>query len=346
LQNMQIIFITIGPEGYSRSWNYFKGLQDLISNVQVIHLNPKGLWRQIIQLRKTQSKKSIYIIMSPSQYLTPLVWGLLSKKIILDAGWSLYEGTKISRGIRGIQAIKCYLIDLIASQLAQRVILESNAQISFYCKKFILKKSKCVSIYTGVNEKNFSPDSKFQLPSDIFNNSNIVLFRGNYNNEGGLKVLAQATKILEQQKITFWVFAPGMPPELEFSKNTLVDKNYYPSSTIAKIQSACSISLGQLAKHERLNRTIPHKAFEAAFLGKAYLTGRNQGILEIFTEDKEISCFNPGDSKDLANKILELFKEPGLLKNLGLNMKVKYNEVASQTRLSNKLLISIKETFE
>lgn len=343
---MQIVFITIGPEGYSRSWNYFKGLQDLISNVQVIHLNPKGLWRQIIQLRKTQSKKSIYIIMSPSQYLTPLVWGLLSKKIILDAGWSLYEGTKISRGIGGIQAIKCYLIDLIASQLAQRVILESNAQISFYCKKFILKKSKCISIYTGVNEKNFSPDSKFQLPSDIFNNSNIVLFRGNYNKEGGLKVLAQATKILEQQRITFWVFAPGMPPEIEFSKNTLVDKNYYPSSIIAKIQSACSISLGQLAKHERLNRTIPHKAFEAAFLGKAYLTGRNQGILEIFTEDKEISCFNPGDAEDLANKILELFKEPGLLKNLGLNMKVKYNEVASQTRLSNKLLISIKETFE
>ena len=346
MKNKQITFITIGPEGYSRSWNYFKGLQDLISNVQVIHLNPKGLFGQIIQLRKTQSRKSTYIIMSPSQYLTPLVWGLLSKKIILDAGWSLYEGTKISRGIRGIQAIKCYLIDLIASQLAQRVILESNAQIIYYRKKFKLKKSKCVSIYTGVNEKNFSPNSKFQLPPDIFNNSKIVLFRGNYNNEGGLNVLAQTTKILEPQKITFWVFAPGMPQELEFSKNTLVDKNYYPPLTIAKIQSACSISLGQLAKHERLNRTIPHKAFEAGFLGKPYLTGRNQGILEIFEEDNEISCFNPGDSTDLANKILELFKEPVFLKNLGLNMQVKYNKVASQKHLSNKLLTTIRETFE
>jgi len=343
---MQITFITIGPEGYSRSWNYFKGLQDLISNVQVIHLNPKNLLGQILKIRKKQNKQSIYIIMSPSQYLTPLVWGLLSKKIILDAGWSLHEGTKISRGIRGIQAIKCYLIDLIASQLAQRVILESNAQIVYYCKKFKLKKGKCVSIYTGVNEKNFLPDHKFQLPPDIFNNSKIVLFRGNYNNEGGLKVLAQASKILEQQKITFWVFAPGMPQELEFSKNTLVDKNYYPPLAIAKIQSACSISLGQLAKHERLNRTIPHKAFEAGFLGKPYLTGRNHGILEIFEEDKEISCFIPGDSTDLANKILELFKEPVFLKSLGSNMQVKYNEVASQTRLANKLLTTIKETFE
>ena len=104
--------------------------------------------------------------------------------------------------------------------------------------------------------------------------------------------------------------------------------------------------MGQLAKHERLVRTIPHKAFEAAFLGKAYLTGRNQGILEIFEEDKEITCFNPGDPIDLAKKILELFAEPKSLKNLGLNMQVKYNKVASQTHLSEKLLNTIKETFE
>jgi len=343
---MQITFITIGPEGYSRSWNYFKGLQDLISGVQVIHLNPKGLLRQIIKVRKSQSKQSIYIVMSPSQYLTLLVWGLLSKKIILDAGWSLYEGTTISRGIRGLQSIKVYLIDFIASQLAQRIILESNAQIDFYHKKFKIKKSKCVRLYTGVNEKNFIPNTNFQLPTNMFDSSKIVLFRGSYNHEGGLEVLAETTKILESQSIIFWIFTPGLPAELEFSKNTIVDRNYYPSSTIARIQSACSISLGQLAKHERLNRTIPHKAYEAAFLGKAYLTGRNQGILEIFEEEKEISCFNPGDSTDLANKILELFKEPRLLKNLGLNMQVKYNEVASQTRLSNKLLTTIKETFE
>ncbi len=343
---MQITFITIGPEGYSRSWNYFKGLQDLISGVQVIHLNPKGLLRQIVKVRKSQSKQSIYIVMSPSQYLTPLVWGLLSKRIILDAGWSLYEGTTISRGIIGLQSIKVYLIDFIASQLAQRIILESNVQINFYHKKFKIKKSKCVCLYTGVNEKNFIPNTNSQLPTDVFDSSKIVLFRGNYNHEGGLEVLAKTTKILESQNITFWIFTPGMPLTLEFSKNTVVDRNYYPPSTIARIQSACSISLGQLAKHERLSRTIPHKAYEAAFLGKAYLTGRNQGILEIFEEDKEISCFNPGDSTDLANKILELFKEPRLLKNLGLNMQVKYNAVASQTRLSNKLLATIKETFE
>lgn len=343
---MQITFITIGPEGYSRSWNYFKGLQDLISNVQVIHLNPKNLLGQILKIRKTQGKQSIYIIMSPSQYLTPLVWGLLSKRIILDAGWSLYEGTKISRGIRGIQSIKSYLIDFIASQFAQRIILESNAQIDFYHKKFKVKKIKCVSIYTGVNEKNFLPSADFQLPTNLFNNSKIVLFRGKYNHEGGLEVLAETTKVLESQSITFWVFAPGIPKELEFSKNTLIDRNYYSPSTVARIQSESTITLGQLAKHERLERTIPHKAFEAAFLGKTYLTGRNQGILEIFQEDKEIRCFNPGDPIDLAKKILELFTEPESLKNLGLNMQAKYNKVASQNHLSKKLLNTIKETFE
>lgn len=202
-----------------------------------------------------------------------------------------------------------------------------------------------IYIYGG-QRKNFSPSTDFQLPTNLFNNSKIVLFRGKYNHEGGLEVLAKTTKALESQRITFWVFAPGIPKELEFSKNTIIDINYYSPSTVARIQSESTITLGQLAKHERLARTIPHKAFEAAFLGKAYLTGRNQGILEIFEEDKEISCFNPGDPIDLAKKILELFTKPESLKNLGLNMQVKYSKVASQTHLSEKLLNTIKETFE
>ena len=44
--------------------------------------------------------------------------------------------------------------------------------------------------------------------------------------------------------------------------------------------------------------------------------------------------------------ILELFAELKSLKNLGLNMQVKYNKVASQTHLSEKLLNTIRETFE
>lgn len=339
----KIIFITIGPIGYSRSWVYYNSLKEIIPNLNLIQLNSKNLIIQILKLKKKFSRDSIFIIMSPSQYLAIPIRILLSKNIVTDFGWSLYEGTRISRGVTGIPAIKSFLIDFFASKFSKYVVLESKEQVNFFSTLFKTNRDKCRVVYTGLNEKDFFLNDKFKTPVDIFSNSKIVLYRGKYNPEGGLEILAETTKILEAEDITFWVFTPGLPNSITFSKNTIIDRSYYSPDIIAKIQSACTISLGQLANHERLSRTIPHKAFEAAYLSKPYITGRNKGILEVFNEGTEILCFNPGDCYDLANKITNVINNKHLINTLGIKMKQKYNQELSQSILSEKFLKVIKE---
>jgi glycosyltransferase involved in cell wall biosynthesis len=344
LKNYKIIFITIGPVGYSRSWVYYSGLKDTIPNLSFIRLNPKNLTIQILKLRKKFSHHSVFVVMSPSQYLVIPIRFFLSNKIITDFGWSLYEGTKISRGITGIPAVKSYLIDFFAAHFSKYVVLESQEQAKFFATLFKIKRDKCRVVYTGLNERDFSPNSKFNTPKDIFSNSKIILFRGKYNPEGGLEVLAKTTKILESEDITFWVFTPNLPNSITFSKNTIIDRLYYSPDIIAKIQAACTISLGQLANHKRLSRTIPHKAFEAAYLGKPYITGRSQGILELFDEGTEIICFDPGNSNALAQAITQVLNNKSLAIMLGDNIKQKYNKQLTQAILANQFLKIIEES--
>ena len=114
-------------------------------------------------------------------------------------------------------------------------------------------------------------------------------------------------------------------------------------SDLAKVYNSAALTLGQLSDHKRLKRTIPHKAFESAFLSKPYLTARNFGINELFSETQEVECFNAGDPLDLALKIKFLLNQPDTLKFLANNMHTKYKSHCSQLKLSEHFLEIVKK---
>jgi len=348
LKDKNFYFLTIAEAGYSRSWNYLEGLRKIGVNAEFVQLDPKNLIKTFWVFRKKRSKHDVFVIMSPSHYLVPFARVFLGKNVYLDAGWSLFEGSIISRrqkGFIGINILKVYLIDFMASFFAKRIFLESNMQKGFYCKIFLVRKKKCSVIYTGVDEAQFKMNSNFKTPSDLFNNSKIVLFRGKYTAEAGLEVLAQASKLLSKEKITFWILSPGIPKNLEFSNNTIVINTFVDSKqNLAKVYSEAGLTLGQLSNHTRLKRTIPHKAYESAYLSKPYLSARSNGILELFTEDKDILCFNAGDENDLAKKISMFFTDFQNYEGIGINMRRKYDLDLSQCDLANRFLQLTKGT--
>jgi glycosyltransferase involved in cell wall biosynthesis len=346
LKDKNFHFLTIGDSGYSRSWNYLEGLHKLGVNAGFTQIDSKKLIRVFWAIRKKTSKNDVFVIMSPSHYLVPFARVFLGKNIYLDAGWSLLEGSIISRrqvGFMGMNVLKAYFIDFTASLFAKRVVLESNAQKAFYCKIFLVRKKKCSVIYSGVDEEQFKLNLEFQTPIDLFKNSKIVLFRGKYTAEAGLEVLARASKLLSKEEITFWIYSPGISRNLEFSTNTIViDKFVESKQNLAKIYSEASLTLGQLSNHSRLSRTIPHKAYESAFLSKPYLSARTKGILELFTEDQNIFCFNAGDANDLVRKIRMFFANLSSYERIGIKMREKYDLELSQCKLASRFLKMIE----
>ena len=344
-----IHFITIGEEGYSRSWTYFSHLKSSGYQVEFIQFKPRGLVRQFIALRRIIPKRSVVVVMSPSQYLAPFARIFLSNKIILDAGWSQFEGTAISRGVKGFLysiALKVYLIDLIASHFSKVILLETERQKKYYSRLLLIRKSKCEVVYTGLDENAFKIDPNYITPPKYEGTNSIVLFRGKYNPEAGMSTLAEATRILENEPITFWIFSPGLPNSFEFSSRTFISREFISKSQISTLQSKCDLTLGQLADHARLRRTIPHKAFESGFLGSPYLTARTGGILELFSENTDVACFEPGSAKDLASKILLLTNDRGILKELSCNIISTYQSTSAQEILCKKFIKIVRERFD
>jgi glycosyltransferase involved in cell wall biosynthesis len=342
----KVIFLTISEPGYSRSWTYFNGARKLGENVEFIKIESNHLVKQFFMLREKFSKEDAFVVMSPSQYLVPFVRIFLGRTIILDAGWSLFEATVIARnryGFFGLGALKTYLIDFISSQIATKVVLESKNQAEYYSRIFKINRKKIEVLYTGVDENSFrNLNCQISLP-DAYN-SKIVLFRGKYNKEAGIEVIAAATNLLISEDVTFWIFCPGLPAQIEFSKNTYICRNYVINqSEIINIYKHAQITLGQMSNHSRLSRTIPHKAFESAYLSKPYITAGNSGIREVFAESREIICTQANDPQDLALKIKYLIDNPREANSIGENMNLKYRNFFSQDILAKQFLRIVLE---
>ena len=339
---MKLIFLTIAEPGYSRSWVYYEILRRSGYEVEFRKISVKKVVKSLRLLRGKDSRNNLYIVMSPSHYLTVLVRIFLGKKIILDAGWSLFESSVLSRnqfGIFGFKLVKFYLIDWISAHFATLVLVESIKQKDFYSKLFLVRRRKIHCIYTSIDEFQFNANSNLTMPPVYFKNSKIVLFRGKYAKEAGIEVLAKCTHLLEKLPITFWVFSPGLPDKFIFSRNTYVNREYIQNkSDILKLYQDCTIALGQLSAHFRLRRTIPHKAFEASYMGTPYVTARSDGIGEVFREGYEMVCFEPGNAMDLSNTIIDLVNDKRRLAQLSRNIREKYDSAFSSSILRNELI--------
>jgi glycosyltransferase involved in cell wall biosynthesis len=337
---MTIIFLTLMEEHYSRTWTYYCELKSRGIDCEYIKIDSHEIWKDLRSLNGKYSDRDIKIVIgSASQLLVVPARLILKKKVYLDAGWSLFESTLANRkrsGFLGKNLLKNYFIDLLASQISRKIFLESDKQTEWYRKRFLVPRRKCVTIYTGLDESDFKP--KLENPR-IQAREFVVIFRGKNNSEAGLEVLAEATKILSNQNIKFIILSNEETLNLYFSEKTIVVTDYFPSkSQIATYLSSSDLSLGQLSNHKRLTRTIPHKAFESAYLGIPYLTARNSGVLEVFKENKEIFCFEPGSPLDLAQKIEFLATNPLILRESAKHLKAKYQAELNQGLLAEKLI--------
>lgn len=268
------------------------------------------------------------------------------KKIVFNAISSQYESNIISRklgGPKSLTAMKWWLTDFLAFHFSSQVLLESNAQIDFIHKLFFVPRRKMTRSWMGVDEEVFFRDLSIKKEEEF-----TVLFRGRFLPESGILTIIEAAKILENQGVRLRIIGEGF---MYREVNALMDKlnpeniefiNKKLSNTELRTKMLeCHISLGQLADHPRLSRTLPCKLFESLALGLPYLTGRNAGALELLQEDETCVAVTPGDARDLANKILFLKEHPEILKKIEENGYALYKEKFTPKILAQELVENI-----
>jgi glycosyltransferase involved in cell wall biosynthesis len=336
-------FITSYETDYSRSGVLlsFLSKKELVS--EVIKFNSwKSLIKFALQIFKANGKTDYYIIMNPSQFLTPIVRLLTFKKIILDSGWPLTEKSR-AKSIstkEKLQRAKSWAFDFVSMHLANVVLLESELQKERVSYKFKVNKKKLEVSLTGVDEEVFG---QRVIEKETIGEKFLVGFRGRYNLEAGLEILAATTHLCANKGISFLVLTSNIPANIKFNENTILrNKPYSSKEEIAILLNSCDVLLGQLSDHPRLNFTIPHKAFEAALIGKPYLSARASGIQEFLVEGIEAEYFDAGDPVDLFRKIEKLKADNEYRNMLSENISKKYKTIASEKVIGDNFLKLIK----
>lgn len=338
---------------FSRNKVYCDGL--IRNGIKIIEIRSegRGIKKYISLAKQHWGIRNLYDVMIvgfPGQKMAVWARFLTLKPIILDALCSAYEAEIISRRPEmsgSFWAWKIWFFDWLSFRLSDKVLVETNAQKEYLSREYRIDPSKFVRIFTGVDEEKFNSPSVVEKDL-IFS----VLFRGRLLPEAGVEYIISAAKILENEKIDFTIIGFGdKEREVEEQlkklglKNLIYIKQNLNDIELTRIMKQSHISLGQLSSHERLKRTIPHKAFESLFLRLPYVTADVPGIKELLIDGINCLLVNPADPKDLAEKILYLKNNPEMCAKLAENGFKTYEDKFSSDVLGSqltKLLISLK----
>lgn len=327
---------------------YVEGLRG--NGVEVLSLRFKINIHDLLGLTRLywKNRKGLDLIMVgwDSPGLVVFANLISDKKIIYNAALSVYERLIVSRGLASMFSIKAFyywFLDFVAVHLADLTMVETNHQADYFKKIFKVSVKKIHSVWTGVDGNEFFYDSTI-AKFDIFT----VLFRGALMPEAGAEYVVRAAKILENKNVEFIIIGGGilldkikeLIKELK-PKNLKLIIDFLPQEKLREIMQRCHLSLGQLSDHDRLIRTIPHKAYESLAMKLPYLTASSKGILELLKAgDTCITC-KPANAESLAEKIIWAKNNPGELEKIAQNGYRLYQDKLKSYILAKNLLDKI-----
>ncbi len=309
---MKIFYISYTRPEYPLNFVRIRGLRENGVEVVDAHIKDRGirgLLQAAIFYRRNAKSTDAVMIGYDSPALVILLWLVCRKQLIYNAVLPVYERVITSRKLAGQYSVKgayYWVLDFLAGHLASVILLESNHQIAYFCRLFLTSPKKCFRAWIGVDDQKFiynPTQAKFERFTAIF--------RGQFLPEAGVEYVVQAAKILEGSEVDIILVGGGHGFEGVLKlidqlkpKNLVSRFEYVSDAEMVELMQKSHVSLGQLADHPRLERTLPHKCFESLALGLAYLTGRNAGVLELLKDGETCITCNPADADDLAKKIL------------------------------------------
>lgn len=289
--------------------------------------------------------RSVTIVMSPSNKLTTILKMATKNPIILDAGWPQIDGM-FSRGLKFRQLgrfIYVFILDFMNFHFANAILVESQAQVDRVARIFKVSRNKLQRSFTGCNEvllKQDSPSIQFKesLNEELEKRNRegkiVVLFRGRINRESGFEnIVGAATNLLD--RAIFLLAIGSNAPEVKVPKNCIVI-NEITWAEMRILYQYADVCLGQISTLSRLNYTIPHKAFEAGYFGKPYVTMITPPLLELYSV--EALCEIIEANAECLTATLEQLHDEEMRANISKTITGEYQIKAAQEILSHNVV--------
>lgn len=344
--SLRVCYFNITSGDFSRSGVHMQALSHRgVQILPCIDDSPgvRKFWEIYKKHRALRGAYDVVIVGYPAYILVPFARLVSRRPVLFDAGWSLYEGTVIARGLytrQPLWRLYYWLIDWVAHLCADIVLLESERQIEYYATLLRVSRYKCRRLFTGADESQFYFDPAIKK-HDVFT----VLFRGYANPEAGLPLILEAARVLGKEGVQFLIVSPNFRLKKDIPPNVELREGFFDKDVLRRWMQECHVSIGQVSNNERLERTIPHKAFESMLLRIPFLTGDAAGIREIFDDESAI-LVQRGSETDMVEQIRKLKNDPTRCVQVADNALRIYKEKCSNTVLGEELIGYIRSVLD
>lgn len=342
---MRFCYFGIYDPEFSRNRIYIHALRGAGHEIIECRDPTRGLLKYVRLARSLRSLRGSYeaiIVGYPGHIVVPLARLFGSGPVVVDLLGSLSDAAEQSHGARFFSRTWLSLVDRLAILCADAVLVESEAQGRYLEGRFG-GAGKYRTVYTGADEAVFGPrPDRGAISATPF----VVLFRGRLTPESGIMyVLDVAESLKEDSSIRFRIIGYGRL--LEAVRERIIKRGLHNVELISRHLSFdemrlrmldVDVSLGQFEESERLDRTIPHKAFESISMGIPYITARARAISELLKDGVSCLMVRSADQGAIKSALLRLKKDRALGERLAHEARRVYESRASANIISSTLV--------
>lgn len=238
--------------------------------------------------------------------------------VIWDAFLSIFNTIVEDRGLIGRLnpiAFIVYTLELLACCASNLILLDTNAHIDYFCKKYHLSPKKFLRVFVGVENDYFSEFTTFYKAPPP-NAPLKILFYGQFIPLHGIEYIISTARLLEEQNIEFTLIGNGQEKEkidkmlINHPLPKLKWVPWVPYKTLSRWVGDADICLGIFGKTQKASQVIPNKVFQVLACGKPLITRDSPAIRELLTPEMQgIYLVPPADPNRLAAAILDMKEE-------------------------------------
>lgn len=332
MAQVKICYFGAYSPNYARNKVNIEGLRE--SGVEVVEcrVESTGL-KKFLDLYKKhrllRKKYDVMIVGFMGHTLVPLAWLLTRyprKKLVFDAFISTYDSNIFDRKKHsryGLMALKYWLIDWLSCVLPDLVLMDAEAHADYMSRTFHISRRKIKGLMVGCSDEVMYPRSQHKAPLNVFEQVDsdfLVHFHGTYIPTQGIPYIIRAAKMLEDKGVGFNIVGKlstykeslDLAKELDIKNVSFFE--YMPYEKLAESMSGADVCLGAFGDTDKAKRTYIFKIVEAMAMKKPVITGGTPALEEFLTDRKNVLFCRMADSRDLADKILNL-KDDTILRN-------------------------------
>lgn len=318
----KVCFFGIYDENYSRNRVLIKGFKD--NNFEVTHckIDPKinkGFKKFYLLYKEYKKIKENHfdqvIVAFPGHSVVWLARILFGKKIIFDAFVSIYNSNYEDRRLYSkysLNALKDIFLDWYSIRLSSVVLLDTNAHIDYFIKRFGLKKEKAKRVFVGTDDRVMHPIKIHDKRKDF-----LVHFHGSFIPLQGIEYIIHAFNLIvnkhDIRDIKLRIIGKGQETEkIKRLINSLNLHNYIEQidrvDYIELPSYICDsdVVLGIFGKNIKSDMVIPNKVYEAIGCGKILITSNTKAIRELLNDKINSILIEQGSSVELAQAIISI----------------------------------------